>query len=114
VSLTFRDQKNRDKMATRSAWRTEHAQANPVLAWVNITRRIRSIPPSGDNIKVFHYKNLKHQASAITADIMIRKLRQAVQHLGVHSLGYSTADVGTHLIRSGAAMALILSYHAAW
>jgi hypothetical protein len=114
VSLTFRDQKNRDKMATRSAWSTEHARANPVVAWANIVRRVRSLPNAGDRTHVFQCRNTQNKTGAISDAIMIQKLRAAVKHLGVHSLGYSPADVGTHSIRSGAAMALVLSHHAAW
>jgi hypothetical protein len=116
VSLTFRDQKNRDKMATRSAWRTAHDTANPVLAWANITRRIRALPKSEDCTKVFHFHHptSKDKTSTITNDLLIKNLRLAVKHLGVHTLGYCASEVGTHSIRSGAAMALVLSGHAAW
>jgi hypothetical protein len=115
VSLTFRDQKNWDKMATRSAWSTAHALASPpVVAWANIVRRVQSLPNSGDRTHVFQCQNAKNKTGAITDAFMIQKLRAAVHHLGVHSLGYSSADVSTHSIRSGAAIALVLSHHAAW
>jgi hypothetical protein len=45
---------------------------------------------------------------------MIIKLQAAVVHLGETALGYSPADIGTHYIRSGAVMALVLWGHAAW
>jgi hypothetical protein len=114
VSLTFRDQKNRDKMATRSAWRTDHHKADPVVAWANIVHRIRSLPHSHNTTKVFHFPNTNGTTGTITSDLMITNLRKVVRHMGVHTLGYCATDVGTHSIRSGAAMALVLSGHAAW
>jgi hypothetical protein len=101
-------------MATRSAWRTNHRKANPVVAWANIARRIRALSRSDDTTKVFQFGNTDGTTGSITSDHMITNLRTAVKHMGVHTLGYCSTDVGTHSIRSGAAMALVLSGHAAW
>jgi hypothetical protein len=45
---------------------------------------------------------------------MITFLRSTVKSIGEDELGYKASEIGTHSIRSGCAMALVLSGHAAW
>jgi hypothetical protein len=114
VSLTFRDQKNRAKFATRTAWKTKDPLACPVASWADITRRVRSLPHCVDSTLVYHYTDEDKTTQSVTNDILIKNLRSTVAHLGFTALGYRPRDIGTHSIRSGAAMALVLSGHAAW
>jgi hypothetical protein len=114
VSLTFRDQKNRSKFATRTSWKTQDPLACPVATWAAIVRRVRSIPNCSEPTVVYHFRDDSGTITKITNAILLVNLRLTVRHLGFAALGYRPADVGTHSIRSGAAMALVLSGHAAW
>ena len=73
-----------------------------------IVKRIRSYRGADDSWKVNSYvsRNITH---LITARNISAAVRHAVDYIGVDSLGFTSADVGTHSIRSGAAMALQLS-----
>jgi hypothetical protein len=114
VSLTFRDQKNRAKFATRTSWKTKDPRACPVTTWAAITRRVRTLPQSRDSTLVYHYLNAAGKIVGVTNDLLLHNLRSAVTHIGFTALGYRPREIGTHSIRSGAAMALVLSGHAAW
>jgi hypothetical protein len=114
VSVIFRDQKNRSKYQTRTAWATTDPKANPVIAWSKVVRRVRATPSCKESTDVYHFCSDSGDVDKVESDLMITQLRAAVAHLGESALGYSPADIGTHSIRSGAAMALVLSGHAAW
>jgi hypothetical protein len=114
VSVVFRDQKNRHKMATRSAWRTVDPTASPVEAWAKIVTRVRKTPGCSDDTMVYMYTSATGATSKVDSNAMIKHLRRAATALGFAILGYAPHEIGTHLIRSGAAMALVLSHHQAW
>jgi hypothetical protein len=114
VSIIFRDQKNRSKYQTQTSWSTTDPQANPVLAWAKVARRVQATSRCKESTKVYHFTSDSGQVNKVESDFMITQLRAAVAHLGEAALGYSPADIGTHSIRSEAAMALVLSGHAAW
>jgi hypothetical protein len=114
VALIFWDQKNRSKYQTQTAWATMDPQANPVLAWAKVVRCVRMTSRCTEATEVYHFNSDSGAVGIMDSDLMIIKLRAAVVHLGESALGYSPADIGTHSIRSGAAMALVLSGHAAW
>jgi hypothetical protein len=114
VSVIFRDQKNWSKYQTRTAWATKDPKADPVTAWANVVRRVRATPRCREATEVFHFSPAPGKVNIVDSDLMLVQLRAAVAHLGESALGYSPANIGTHSIRSGAAMALVLSGHAAW
>jgi hypothetical protein len=115
VTLLFQDQKNRAKGAHRTAWATSDSKANPVVAFANVIRRVASLPGATNETFIYNYKALPNRSFLAVSDAsMLLALRVAVTVIGTDELGYSAADVGTHSIRSGAAMALALSGHAAW
>jgi hypothetical protein len=114
VSLTFRDQKNRSKFATRTAWRTADPLACPVTTWAAIVRRVRLIPQSQEATVVYHFLDSTSSVQKVTNTILLQALRDTVASIGFSALGYRAREIGTHSIRSGAAMALVLSHHAAW
>ena len=113
VSLTFRDQKNRQKAQTRTAWRTSDDLACPVRAASRIIRRIRE---SGkkivDNTLICTFP--PGTPKVITATHILNRLRLSGAAIGREKLGYDPKLIGTHSIRSGAAMALVLNGHEAW
>jgi hypothetical protein len=114
VSVLFRDQKNRAKFQTRTAWTTTNSTANPVAAWAKIVRRVRALPHCQEATEVFNFCDAAGAIAVVTSEALLIQLRETVAFLGVGALGYTPAEIGTHSIRSGAAMALVLSGHAAW
>jgi hypothetical protein len=116
VTLFFRDQKNCVKGVCRTAWRTLDPDAScPVIAYSNIIHRVTAIPGSTKETFIFNYAAANNRSLlSITDVLMILALRAAVSAIREDELGYKAKDIGTHSIWSGAAMALVLSHHAAW
>ena len=50
----------------------------------------------------------------VHSEAVLIQLRATVASIGVSALGYTKREIGTHSIRSGAAMALVLWGHGAW
>ena len=68
------------------------------------------LPGSTDDTFLYNYAATGNWAFLAITDVnMITALRAAVTIIGSAELGYEAADVGTHSIRSGVAMALVLS-----
>ena len=75
--------------------------------WHAIVKRIRSYPGSNDDTPVsavWRNKRIQH----ITSEEMIASLRAAVEAIGEEKFGFKSSEIGTHSIRSGAAMAMFL------
>jgi hypothetical protein len=115
VAMLFHDQKNRVKSVWRTAWATSDPDAFPAIAFSNVIRRIDSLPGSNDDTLLHTHAESSNRSVVAVADAdMMSALRAAVTAIGEDELGCTAADVGTHSIRSGAAMALVLSGHGAW
>jgi hypothetical protein len=67
-----------------------------------------------DSTLVFHYADKSGKTLNVSNDFLIQNLQSTVANLGFAGLGYHLTNIGMHSICSGAAMALILSGHAAW
>jgi hypothetical protein len=114
VSVIFRDQKNRSKFQTRTAWTTTDPIANPIVAWAKIIQRVRALAHCKESTEVYHFGTESGSTETVSNDLLLVQLRSTVASIGVSALGYTPAKIGTHSIRLGAAMALVLSGHAAW
>ena len=53
---------------------------------------------------VWRYRRIEH----VTSKMMVESLRDAVKATGEEKLGFKAEEIGTHSIRSGAAMAMYL------
>lgn len=108
VSITFEDQKNREKLETVTNHKSGDKTLCPVLAWQKIVKRIQSYPESNQDtpVNVF-YRNGKRQY--ITNTNVLIELRKAVKNIGFDHLGFTEKEIGTHSIRSGGAMILKLA-----
>ena len=107
VAVTFETQKNERKFDTITQWRTDHPVLCPVKQWAAIITRISSYPGSSDDTPVsavWRHNTIEH----ITSDDVITTLRDAVKAYGEDDLRIYQHKVGTHSIRSGAAMAMYL------
>ena len=107
VSLTFEMQKNDEKQDTVTHGRTEHEYICPVRQWAAIANRIWSYPGASIDTPVsavWRHDRIEH----ITSKMLVDALRDAVIAVGEDSLGFKAHQVGTHSIRSGAAMQMYL------
>jgi hypothetical protein len=108
VSITFEYQKNDERDITVTQHCTDDAILCPVRAWAAIVQRILSYPGTTDESPV----NTFYDAGKLTfvdASDVKRSLRTAADILGPDRLGYASTDIGTHSLRSGAAMAMYLN-----
>ena len=116
VSITFRKQKNRDDGTTITQHRNlnpDNDELCPVRALGEIVGRIRHYgEATNDKWKEATINAFPREDGAgltgITSKTVLQKLRQAVARIGGSRLGYDAGRVGTHSIRSGAAMAMFL------
>jgi len=79
----------------------------PVRAAAAIVKRIKNYPGSSQHSPISTVNNhgiIKY----VTSDYVINALRDAVGAIGKAKLGFKKEVVGTHSIRSGAAMAMYL------
>ncbi len=114
VSITFERQKNDEQweMVTIPG-SNPRSPLSAVQAWGRIVQRRSSYPgTNGDTpvntVRVPSTRQSSSTMSRIKSTDVIQKLRDIVHRLGPDVLGFGPKDVGTHSIRSGAAMALTL------
>ena len=108
VAITFRSQKNEERNDIINQFSTGDATLYPVKAWAAIVTRIRSYKHSSDESPVNTYQVGDKLVQITSANVRVA-LRQSVLSIGQDKLGFGPDDVGTHSIRSGAAMAMYLA-----
>ena len=107
VSITFVDQKNSQKQDTI----TMHASGDlilcPVRSWARVVQRVLSYKTTSHRsfVNTF-YSHGKLQF--VTGSNVLHALRAAARCVGEAKLGFKPNELGTHSIRSGAAMAMYL------
>ena len=107
VSITFETQKNDRKFDTVTQWRTSHNFLCPVKQWASIVTRIYSYNGTNTNTPVSTV--LRHnRLDNISPREVILSLQDAVVAHGEDDLRIYRHEIGTHSIRSGAAMAMYL------
>ena len=79
----------------------------PVRAWAAIVRRVLSYPGT-DYDSTVNTIYINNKLKTITSSTARTKLRSAARTIGETKLGFKPDDIGTHSIRSGAAMAMYL------
>jgi hypothetical protein len=107
VSITYERQKKDERNDTVTHLTSGDAILCPVRQWAAVVRRIRRYPGASDNTKVsavWRRGRMEH----ITSKELISALRAAVVAVGEDKLGFTKDEIGTHSIRSGAAMAMFL------
>jgi hypothetical protein len=107
VSITFEMQKKDKKGDTVNQLASGDIVLCPVRAWAALVKRIRGYPGSNDNTPVSTVLNngrLEH----ITSKMMVNALEAAVEAVGRDVVNIQAGEIGTHSIRSGAAMAMYL------
>jgi hypothetical protein len=94
-------------MDTVTLMASQDACLCPVRGAAAIVRRIRKYPGSSQDSPISTVTVNGH-LKQVTSTHMINALRDAVGTIGEAKLGIKKEDVGTHSIRSGAAMAMYL------
>ena len=79
----------------------------PVRAWVAIVYQILGYPGTNADTTV-NTIFLARKLKTINSSTVRKKLRSAAMKVGEDRLGFHPDDIGTHSIRSGAAMAVYL------
>ena len=107
VSITFEFQKKDERNDTVTQIFSGDLLLCPVRAWASVVRRIWGYPGATWETPVSAvWRNdiIEH----ITSTEVVDRLRAAVIAFGEEKLGFTALEVGTHSIRSGAAMAMFL------
>ena len=108
VIITFEYQKNDKRDVRVHQFSTTDSVLNPVLAWANTIYRLKKIPGVSGDTKVSMILE-GGKVSKIKADQVRIHLRSVVMLVGETALGFSIDDIGLYSIRSGGAMAMVLS-----
>ena len=86
---------------------TDHAFMSPVKIWYETVKRIRGYPGADDETPVSAvWRNERTQY--VTSEDMNTALRATAKAIGEDKLGFKISKIGTHSLRSGAAMAMTL------
>jgi hypothetical protein len=109
VNITFYFQKNEERDTSITQHRTNDSLLCPVRDWSNIVRRILSYSGTGPSTPVNVYQDASGALCSISSKTVLHNLRAAARSIGQNHLGYGEMDIGTHSIRSGAAMAMYLA-----
>ena len=108
VTITFEMQKNDLKHDSVTHGKTDDSVLCPVLQWAKVVNRIWTYPGTSLNTPinaVWRNDKIEH----LTSGELVRILRAAVKSIGNDQLGFTAEDIGTHSIRSGAAMQMYLA-----
>lgn len=109
VTITFESQKNGESFESITMHRTADKDFPlcPVRIWASIVQRVLLCPSASADSEVCTYQ-MDGKTALIPSLTMLLKLRSQVLVIGEEKLGFKPTEVGTHSIRSGAAMAMYL------
>jgi hypothetical protein len=110
VAITFVLQKNDQRYEPITQHRTKDSVLCPVRRWANVVQRLRRSPGSSDSTPVnYWFDKASNKYVKVHSKQICLALRAAASNIGQDRLGYSPKELGTHSIRSGAAMTMYLS-----
>ena len=110
VDITFEFQKTDKRFESVSMHRTTHPILCPVKAWTKVVTHVRSLRGTTDDTKVNQFS----KTTEISAAMIRTRLRTIAIYLGGETtFGFHPKELGTHSIRSGAAMAMHLAQFSA-
>ena len=108
VSMTFEDQKNGKRHDTITLQNSCDGILNPVLAIADLIQRVIKIPGASLDSYINKYAS-RGKTREVTAFQVRESLRVACITIGLSKLGFTEDEIGTHSLRSGAAMAMYLA-----
>lgn len=111
VTIIFQQQKNSNKGESRTQQATNDPVMCPVVAWKYIVLQITSDKtlPSTTTVNTIPPLSPSKIYKFISQQDTNKLLRSSCETMPVNYFGYSSKLIGSHSIRSGAAMALFLS-----
>jgi len=108
VAVTFEMQKNDLKNETVIHGRTDDPILCPVKQWARLVNRIWTYPGTTEDTPVCTV--WRHdRREQVTSRQVITSLRAACATIGSAHLGFEPDEIGTHSLRSGAAMEMYLA-----
>ena len=107
VSATFEMQKKDEKFDTKTLLSSNDILLCPVRSWAAIVKRIRSYRGTNDDTQVSAYWS-NGRIDHVTSKHMINAMEDAVEAVGRERLNIEKGEIGTHSLRSGAAMSMFL------
>jgi hypothetical protein len=112
IAITFEFQKNDERDETVVMHRSGDALLCSIRAWAAVLMRILAYP--GTDIErcqciLYHTSGGNLGYLYLSGDHVRLRLRAAAQRIGTARLGFPPEEIGTHSIRSGAAMAMYLA-----
>jgi len=108
ISITFEFQKNDERDVTITMHRTGDAVLCPVICWADLVQRVLSYKGTSSESHVCTVLN-NGKLRLITSKETLNKLRARVTAIGEDVLGFKATEIGTHSIRSSAAMSMYLA-----
>jgi hypothetical protein len=112
VTVVFVDQKNKQKMDSRTQQRTGDPILCPILRGASLVARIIRTVPAYTAATTINTTHADGATLCITGEYMRTQLRATCQTYGGKAeFGFAPMEIGTKSIRSGAAMALFLQNH---
>jgi hypothetical protein len=109
VTVNFEFQKRDDRDEDVTQHRSDDPILCPVRVWATVVRRILAIDGATTECTLNTYANSAGKLCQLSSKTVLAKLRAVVQCMGKDRLGYGPEEIGTHSIRSGAAMAMYLA-----
>lgn len=107
VSITFEFQKKDERNDTVTQICSYDELLCPVRQWASLVRRIRGYPGATADTSVSAvWRN--DRIEYVASKELVNALRAAAVAVGEEKLGFAKEDIGTHSIRSGAAMSMFL------
>ena len=107
VSITFRFQKNDSINETVTLPASGDIEMCPVKMWAKSIKRILAYEGTDENSTINTFFE-KGKLTQITNKQIEKELKKAADKIGHLKLGFKSSEIGTHSIRSGAAMAMYL------
>jgi hypothetical protein len=107
ISITFKMQKNDEKNDTVTQMSSGNVNMCPIRMGAAIVCRIRSYKGANNNTPIsafWQFNRINH----VTSKQVIAAMKDAIQAIGEDVLHIKKEEIGTHLIRLGAAMAMFL------
>ncbi len=107
MAITFEMQKNNEKFDTVTHGRTDDSVLCPVLQSAHLVSRIWTYPGASLDTNVctvWQNGRMEH----MTSKTILQHLRAACATIGSACLGFEPHKIGTHSLRSGAAMEMYL------
>lgn len=107
TSLIFENQKNKVKWDKSAQESTSDPLLNPTRALASIVDELWKDPRTTEDTLICAYYE-DGSAKFVAGCNMLKFMRRTADAIGQDKLGFSSDDIGTHSVRSGAAMAMLL------